>query len=51
MTPANLLNSLVACYPPEDSSLERAGALQGDRRPHSAQLADEHMKVQPPMST
>ena len=32
MTPADLLNSLVAVYPPEGTQLERAGALNGDRR-------------------
>ena len=45
MTPANLLNSLIACYPPEDSTLERAGGLQGDRRAHPVLPANEQMKA------
>ena len=40
MTPADLLHSLVAVYPPEGSNLERSGALKGDRRSLSAQLPD-----------
>ncbi len=32
MTPADLLSSLVAVYPPEGTLLERTGALKGDRR-------------------
>ena len=40
MTPADLLNSLVAVYPPEGSNIERSGALRGDRRVQSPQLPD-----------
>ena len=37
MKPADLLCSLVAVYPPEDSSAVRSGALPGERRPSSGQ--------------
>ena len=40
MTPADLLHSLVAVYPPENSKLERSGALKGDRHDMSAQLPE-----------
>jgi hypothetical protein len=40
MTPADLLHSLVAVYPPENSKLERSGALKGDRHDLSAQLPE-----------
>ena len=33
MRPENLLSSLVAIYPPEGSSVERAGYLAGERAP------------------
>ncbi len=33
MRPENLLSSLVAIYPPEGSSVERAGYLPGERAP------------------
>ena len=33
MKPENLLSSLVAIYPPEGSSVERAGYLPGERAP------------------
>ena len=39
MTPADLLSSLVAVYPPEGTLLERTGALKGDRRIAPALLA------------
>ena len=32
MTPADLLRSLVACYPPEETLMERSGGLQGERQ-------------------
>lgn len=35
MKPENLLSSLVAVYPPEGSSIERAGFLPGERAPQS----------------
>ncbi|KAL3131679.1 hypothetical protein ABBQ38_007972 [Trebouxia sp. C0009 RCD-2024] len=35
MRPENLLSSLVAVYPPEGSSVERAGYLPGERAPTS----------------
>ena len=40
MTPSDLLHSLVAVFPPEDSNLERSGALKGDRHTMSAQLPE-----------
>ncbi len=40
MTPDDLLHSLVAVYPPENSKLERSGALKGDRHDMSAQLPE-----------
>ena len=40
MTPSDLLHSLVAVFPPEDSKLERSGALKGDRHNMSAQLPE-----------
>ena len=33
MKPENLLSSLVAVYPPDGSSIERAGYLPGERAP------------------
>ena len=43
MTPADLLRCLVACYPPEDSLMERSGGLQGERQQPSA--APETLQV------
>ena len=50
MTPSDLLHSLVAVFPPEDSKLERSGALKGDRHNMSAQLPEmikAHIKPPP----
>ena len=50
MTPADLLSSLVAVYPPEGTLLERTGALKGDRRIAPAPLARAMQVVTAPMS-
>ena len=40
MTPSDLLHSLVAVFPPEESESERSGGLKGDRQNMSAQLPE-----------
>lgn len=50
MTPADLLNSLVAVYPPEGTLLERTGALKGDRRTVPAQMPRMIKVMSCPMS-
>ena len=50
MTPADLLNSLVAVYPPEGTLQERSGALKGDRRTVPAQMPRMIKVVSRPMS-
>jgi hypothetical protein len=49
MTPADLLHSLVAVYPPDGTTIERAGALRGDKHSQSPQLPDM-IKVKMPQA-